>query len=366
MTFLRSRLGGAALLLGLLVILSGCDLMGSAALTPPPTATTAPTLPPRTDPPTDPTPARTPRKTRKPKPTPVASGEPIATITPEPTPKPTPMPPIEGFAELAGSDGRLTLLLLGSDARAGVVGERIDTIMAATIDPTTGRVAMASLPRDTVNVPIANGEVYTPRINGLLQTFEMNGASRKEALRKTMRSFAHAFDTEFDGYVLIGFGGVRRLINEIGGVDVFMDRALWDPTMHVGKKGLKLKAGWNHLDGNRALAFARTRHTDSDYQRAARQQQLVMATVAKVREMDPGALPALAAKALNLVNTDLTIDHLSVLVQLAERARLKNYKGVVLGPSTYAGSGPELYTIQMKIDAVRGMFDRLFGAVQPG
>jgi LCP family protein required for cell wall assembly len=364
MTFLRSRLGGAALLLGLLVTVSGCDLMGSAAPTPAPTATAEPTLPPRTDAPPDPTPARTPRKTRKPRPTAAASVEPIPTITPEPTPKPTPMPPIEGFAEVAGSDGRFTLLLLGSDARAGVIGERIDTIMAATIDPTTGRVAMASLPRDTVNVPIANGEVYTPRINGLLQTFEMNGASRKEALRKTMRSFAYAFDTEFDGYVLIGFGGVRRLIDEIGGVDVFMDRALWDPTMHVGKKGLKLKAGWNHLDGNRALAFARTRHTDSDYQRAARQQQLIMAATAKVLENGPDAIPALAAKALNFVDTDLSIDDVSVLLQLAERARLKNYKGVVLGPSTYAGSGPELYTIQMKIDAVRGMFDRLFGPVQ--
>lgn len=363
MTFLRSRLGGAALLLGLLVTTSGCDLMGSVPATP--AATAQPTRAPRTDPP-GPTATRTPRKSRRPRPTAAVSAVPVPTVTPEPTPKPTPMPPIEGFADVAGSDGRFTLLLLGSDARAGVIGERTDTIMAATIDPTTGRVAMASLPRDTVNVPIANGEIYTPRINGLLQSFEMNGASRREALRKTMRSFAYAFDTEFDGYVLIGFSGVRKLIDEIGGVDVFMDRALWDPSMHVGKKGLKLKAGWNHLDGNRALAFARTRHTDSDYQRAGRQQQLIMAAIAKVLANGPDAIPALAAKALNHVDTDLSIDHLSVLVQLAQRARLKNHKGIVLGPSTYAGDGPELYTIALKLDAVRAMFDRVFGPVRGG
>lgn len=364
MTFLRSRLGGAALLLGLLVTVTGCDLMGSVPATP--AATVQPTLAPRTEPPAEQTPEPTPRRTRKPKPSLVASLEPLPSITPEPTPKPTPMPPIEGFADLAGSDGRLTLLLLGSDARGDVAGERTDTIMVATIDPTNGKVAMASLPRDTVNVPIANGEVYTPRINGLLQSYQLNGADRREALRKTMRSFAYAFDTEIDGYVLIGFSGVRRLVDEMGGVEVFMDRALWDPSMHVGKKGLKLKAGWNHLDGNRALAFARTRHTDSDYQRAGRQQQLIMAAMGKVLANGPDAIPALAAKAMNYVETDLSLDDLAVLVELANRARLKNYKSVVLGPSTYAGEGYELYTIEMKLDAVRGMFDRLFGPVTGG
>jgi LCP family protein required for cell wall assembly len=273
------------------------------------------------------------------------------------------MPPIDGFAELAGSDGRLTLLLLGSDARGNVVGERTDTIMVATIDPTTGRVAMASLPRDTVAVPIADGEVYSPRINGLLQSFELGGASRKEALRRTVRAMEHAFDTQIDGYVVIGFTGVRRLVDAIGGVDVFLDRPLFDPSMHVGKKGLKLKAGINHLDGNKALAFARTRHTDSDYQRAARQQQLIMATMSKVLENGADALPELARMALNHVETDLPIDALPVLLELAQRARIRTYKSFVLGPVTYAGAGSELYTIEMKLDTVRRMFDRFFGPV---
>jgi len=273
------------------------------------------------------------------------------------------MPPIAGFDAISGSDGRLTILLLGSDARGKVVGERTDAIMVMTIDASTGRVSMAGLPRDTVNVPIGDGEVYASRITGLLQSYQLGGSGRKEALRKVTRAMAYAFDIEIDAYVLIGFIGVRRLIDQIGGVDVFLDRPLWDSTMHVTKKGLKLQAGANHLDGGRALAFARTRYTDSDYQRAARQQQLLIAVATKVLDNGPDALPALAELGLRHVETDLSLDALPVLTELAGRARLRAYKSVVLGPSQYAGAGPEPYTIELQLDAVRAMFDRLFGPV---
>lgn len=370
MTLHRSRLLGV--LLCLLVIASACDLMGSgptpgpvptAAVT---TAGTDPTKRPRRTPPAIVDPLASLEPTKRPRrPRPSADPSLPAGPTPEPTPRPTPMPPIAGFDQVAGSDGRLTILLLGSDARGDVVGERTDTIMVATIDPSTGRVAMASLPRDTVNVPIADGQVYSSpsRINGLLQSLQLDGADRPQALRRMTRAMAYAFDIEIDAYVVIGFVGVRRLVDDIGGVDVFLDRPLWDPTMHVTKKGLKLKAGLNHLDGGKALAFARTRHTDSDYQRAARQQQLIVAAAGKVLDNGLESVPALAALALRHVETDLPLSALPVLVELATRARLKSFKSIVLGPSMYAGAGPELYTIEMKLDAVRAMFDRLFGPV---
>lgn len=364
MTHPHGRL--AFVLVCLIIVLTGCDLLGAAPTASPPPASAEATQRPRrtqsatsTDDGASAEPTRRPRRPRR-------SVEPSVapTATPEPTPRPTPMPPIDGFARIAGSDGRFTVLLLGSDARGKVIGERTDAIIVATIDPTTGRVAMASLPRDTVNVPIADGEVYASRITGLLQSFELGGADREQALRRMKRAMATAFDTEIDAYVLVGFVGVRRLIDAIGGVDVFMDRALWDTSMlHYSKKGLKLRAGRNHLDGSKALAFARTRHTDSDYQRAGRQQQLVMSTVAKVLDNGPDAVPALAELALRHVETDLPLSALPVLVELAGRARLNSHKSMVLGPSTYAGDGPELYTIELKLDAVRAMFDRLFGPI---
>jgi LCP family protein required for cell wall assembly len=275
------------------------------------------------------------------------------------------MPPIPGFEAIGGADGRFSVLVLGSDVREGLPGERTDAMLVATIDPATGRVAMASLPRDTVDVPIGPGEVYASpsRINGLLQSLELSGTSRAEALDRVRDALAYAFDTEIDAYVLIGFTGVKQLIRRIGGVDVTLERALIDPTMNIGRRGLRLKAGPNHLDERRALAFARTRHTDSDYQRGARQQQLIAAIVEKVRALGPEALPALAELALDHVETDLPLSALPVLAELGARARLRPFRSLVLSPYIYAEDGPVLYTTTLRLDEVRAAFDRWFGPV---
>ena len=179
--------------------------------------------------------------------------------TAQPTPEPT-KPPLT-LADLLGSDGRLTVLILGSDAREGVIGHRTDAIIVATIDPGTGKVAMVSLPRDTVNVPIAPGQAYSGRINSLFWEYERATGKTKEALKKTKKALAYAFGTEIDYYAMVDFDGLVRLINSIGGVDVTLTEALIDPTMHLGTKGLRLKAGQRHLDGKKALAFSRSRHS---------------------------------------------------------------------------------------------------------
>ena len=85
-----------------------------------------------------------------------------------------------------GSDGRFTVLLLGSDYREGIVGERTDAIIVATLDPASGKVAMVSLPRDTINIPTAPGEAYAERINTLYFDLQQSTASA----RPRSRSFA--------------------------------------------------------------------------------------------------------------------------------------------------------------------------------
>lgn len=288
--------------------------------------------------------------------------------TPRPTEPPAPptlLPEVAGLDAIAGSDGRFTVLLLGSDARRGLTGERTDAIMVASIDPGTGKVAMASLPRDTVNVPIAPGQVFEApnRVNALLQSWELRGVRRGEALRRMVHSMGYAFGIEIDGYVVIGFRGLERLIDRIGGVEIDLDRPLRDPTMHVGKGGLDLPAGTSRLDGRLALAFARTRHSDSDYQRAGRQQQLIAATAKRVLELGPDAIPALASFARSQVETDIPLDALPQLLELAERARWNGVKGTVLGPSRFAGPGAETYTIELRLEVVRAFFDRWFAPV---
>lgn len=279
----------------------------------------------------------------------------------QPTPEPT-RPPLE-LDDLLGDDGRLTVLILGSDHRDGVPGHRTDAIIVATIHPASGKVAMASLPRDTVNVPIAPGRAYPARINTLLSDFEGSTGKMKQALKKTKQALAYAFDTEIDYYALIEFDGLVRLVNSIGGVTVTLDEPLIDPTMHLGSKGLRLRAGARQLDGKHALAFSRSRHSDSDYDRSRRQQQVLAAAAQKVRSRGLASLPSLVQVARKKIVTDLPWRGAPALFELATRARLEKPKSIVLAPSRWARPLAGSYTIAPRVLEVQKMFDRVFGPV---
>jgi len=288
---------------------------------------------------------------------------PTPTPTPAPTPTPTPTRPPLATADLLGADGRLTILLLGSDLRKGIVGERTDTIIVATIDPASGRVAMVSLPRDTVNVPIAPGVAYPGRINTLYFELQTSSGKRKTALTRLREALAYAFDTEIDYYALVDFDGLVRLIDAIGGIEVELAEPFIDPTMHLGKRGLRLKAGTPHLDGKEALAFSRSRHTDSDYDRARRQQQVVAAAAAKVRQAGLAALPALLELARKKLITDIPARAAPALLELAAGADLTEPRSLVLEPDRWARVLPGSYTITPRVIEVQKLFDRLFDEV---
>ena len=99
----------------------------------------------------------------------VDKGATAAGRTPAAVPTPAPTKPPPQLSDLLGADGRLTVLILGSDVRKDIIGERTDAIVVASIDPSHGKVSLISLPRDTVNVPIAPGRAYPGRINATLR-----------------------------------------------------------------------------------------------------------------------------------------------------------------------------------------------------
>jgi LCP family protein required for cell wall assembly len=279
----------------------------------------------------------------------------------EPTPKPTKPPLTE--ADLVGSDGRLTVLILGSDYREGVIGSRTDAIIVASINPESGKVALVSLPRDTVNVPVAPGKVYRGRINSLYWEYERASGKSKQALKKVKRDLSNAFGVEIDYYALVEFDGLIRLVNSIGGIDVRLKESLVDPSMHIAKNGLKLKAGKRHLDGKKTLAFSRSRHTSTDYDRSRRQQQVLTAAAAKVRKRGAEQLPSLVEVARSKMVTDMPYRAAPALLELASKANLEKVKSVVLEPGRFARELPGTYTITPRVLEVQKLFDRTFKPV---
>jgi len=225
-------------------------------------------------------------------------------------------------------------------------------------------VAMVSLPRDTVNVPIAPGKVYGGRINSLFWDYERATGKTKQALKKVKRDLSYAFGVEIDYYALVEFDGLIRLINSIGGIDVTLKQALVDPTMHIGKNGLKLKAGERELDGKKALAFSRSRHTDSDYGRSKRQHQVLTAATEKVRRRGADQLGALVEVARKKIVTDLPLRAAPALLELAGKADLSKVKSVVLEPGRYARELAGSYTIAPNVLEQQKLFDRIMKPVE--
>ncbi|HET7677776.1 MAG TPA: LCP family protein [Candidatus Limnocylindrales bacterium] len=269
-----------------------------------------------------------------------------------------------GNGSLLGRDGRLTVLLLGSDARPSHPGTRTDTIMVASIDPNTGRTAVVSVPRDVARFPLASGGSYGPKVNGLYAWYVSRlGATRGGRAMKA--AVGRALGVEVDHYVLIGMTGVRRLIDQVGGVDVYVSKTIRDPYYWVSatRRGVVFPRGWNHLDGRRALIFARTRKGDNDFERARRQQQLVAAAAAAVEQRGLEKLGTIISLGRRFVRTDLPLLQAPRVFQIVARADLRNARRAVLGPSRYAYSiGGSSYAL--RLSTVRSLIDAWMPAVK--
>jgi LCP family protein required for cell wall assembly len=279
---------------------------------------------------------------------PTASPAPSATPLAGETPLPSPSP-IPGIDPLLGSDGRLTVLLLGTDYRPAHPGNRTDAIMIVSIDPTTGKSAAFSVPRDVVDFPMPKSGSYGPKVNGLYQHLESTMGDGGQGMKQAV---SRAFGIEVDRYALIGFTGVTKLVAAVGGVDVTLAAPYYDAHYWVNShhQGWGLPAGKSHLNAADALIFARSRKGDSDFQRAKRQQMLVMAAVDKVRKGGLADLPALLRIAKNTVRTDLPLDRMADLYALFSSVDLTVAKHVVFGPTKYAfRAGGTDYRIDYKI-----------------
>lgn len=185
----------------------------------------------------------------------------------------------------------VTLLLLGTDRREDEPGpSRSDTIMLAMFNPETRHVSLLSIPRDLwVTIPgHGEGRINTAFFRG--QAYDVPaGGPGLAAL-----TVEYNFGVPVDYWATVDFAGFRRIVDAIGGVTVEVPYDITDtdyPDDRNGTMTVHFPAGTQHMDGEKALQYARTRHSDSDFDRARRQQQLVK--VALDKALSPQVLPKL-------------------------------------------------------------------------
>lgn len=226
---------------------------------------------------------------------------------------------------------RVNILVLGVDQRPGERGPwRTDTMVVVSVDPVSNSAGVLSIPRDLwVEIPGHGSErVNTAYVTGELTKFPGGGpALAKKTVQENLGEPIHY-------YVRVNFVAFQQMIDLIDGIDVYVEHEINDPAypdMDYGYDPLRIPAGWQHMDGALALKYARTRHTSSDFERAHRQQQVMLAVLDKVTRLDllPELLPRareIAATLGNSIQTDLTLDQLVRLAQLAtelDRTRIR-------------------------------------------
>jgi LCP family protein required for cell wall assembly len=172
-----------------------------------------------------------------------------------------------------------------------------------------------------------------------------------------------------DYYASVDLEGFRKLIDRVGGVTVNVQTAINDPGYGgwdtPGKIGFKISTGPHKLDGETALAFVRTRKSlgDSDFGRARRQQQLLVALQRKL--VDPAMLPnlpGLLQDATKTLKTNFPPDRIAEVLDLARKTDEKAIKKYVLGPP-YSNHPTNLstYILIPDMERIAKLSIKLFG-----
>jgi LCP family protein required for cell wall assembly len=273
---------------------------------------------------------------------PQASGLPAATLGPTQG---------SGADPAWAADGLLNLLLIGSDAGPDRWSLRTDTMIVLSVDTATARAALFGIPRNIVGVPLPpesakafrNGRF--PDLLNALYVYAMNHPSQfpggnARGFRAVTGAIQELLGLQMDALTVINLQGFVSLVNAIGGLWIDIPAPLYDPSYPLetgrGDIVISFKAGCQKLNGRMALAYARSRHQDSDYGRMRRQQAVLTALA---RQVDPIAMLPRITELLGIARDNLwtTIPREDVagLAELATRVEPDAISTVTLTPPEY-------------------------------
>ena len=281
-----------------------------------------------------------------------------------PTETGTPGPPTATPAPLPDWNGSdpIHVLLLGIDTRPSEESQgRSDTMIVVRVDPVVKRVDMFSIPRDLVveipgfsegvkiNSAYPWGELYEIEGGGpalVAQTIELN------------------FGIPIDYYATVDIPGLEDIVDTLGGIVIDSTSQLKDdqyPTDDFRFTRAYFPAGLQKLDGEEAVQYARTRHSDGDFKRAARQQQVLLAL--RVQILETGLiskLPDLIDDLGDSIRTDLSPRQTLSLASLAQEIDRSDIWLHTLAPYTFPTATEEGWFLLGDWDALRWIAQNLY------
>ncbi|MBQ9566030.1 MAG: LCP family protein [Synergistaceae bacterium] len=202
---------------------------------------------------------------------------------------------------IASARGTVNILVVGLDNVDG--GSRTDAIALAIFDADNRALRIASIPRDS--------RVYIPRKGW----DKINHAYVYGGINLLRETVVNLTGVPVDYFVKINYQSFPRIVDLLGGVDIYVDKRL-HYTDYSGKLFINIPKGQQHMNGKTALGYVRFRHDPlGDIGRVQRQQKFmnIMMDKLKTPAIIP-KIPALIDEVINAVDTDLTpLDALRLL-----------------------------------------------------
>jgi LCP family protein required for cell wall assembly len=175
---------------------------------------------------------------------------------------------------------RFTMLLIGADTVGHRTSFNTDSMIIVSWDRVGGYVTTVSIPRDLVNVPLGNGDVYGPKINSLWSHAVRNPKKFPDGPAIALSTaLGTMFNVKIDATAVVVIPTFVKIIDQLGGVDLTIRRTILDVTYRTNMDGARLPAGNWHMSGECALAYARIRKAPGtdDMTRGPRQIEILLA-----------------------------------------------------------------------------------------
>jgi LCP family protein required for cell wall assembly len=233
-----------------------------------------------------------------------------------------------------------TVLLLGSDDDGKNKSPLTQSMILVRVDPASKHVVMESIPRD-LWVPLSTGG-----------RAKIDAAYAYGGPAAAIATVERNFHVHIDEYAWVGLTGLIKLIDLLGGVDVFVTNPVLDDfypnDINVqylyGYTRVAVLPGPQHLDGTHALEYVRSRHDDTtgDFGRSARQQQVLLAIKAKASTLNAADLPDIVNALSGKFKTSMGLDRVRSLLSVANAFDPANVQQIVLYVPLYTsyGNGP--------------------------
>lgn len=258
----------------------------------------------------------------------------------------------------------INILVMGIDARNAKENSRSDTMIVASIDSVTKKVAMVSIPRDT-------------RIKNSAGKYDkINSVNYLEGPEAACREVSKLLDVPIDYYVVTNFGGFGDIVDALGGVHINVEENMRHADPVNPALAINISKGYQYLDGKQALAFVRYRGgATADIGRTENQQKFIKALAAEMMQSKTILkLPQLIPEIKENVRTNLPLQDMIYLANMAQKLDMENIAAQTLPGYFYHDNitGASYWEADKKIASIliesllRGETFQVVGEAPPG